>query len=176
MLCWDQDLAGTRPWAVGGEALRQNTHPMEVKWQNPSLSKCFSWCPWPGFSEGPGDVWSFSSAGWARCLRGFEQPCRVSLRSLCCCHTQPCSRVSHVSLPRWAWPCECCSSSGWCLSLRGTRGLPALPRGSVPQNLCTSQGPQRSAARWQCQLLVRTVAVPGSHHFRSQNEALTLSL
>lgn len=56
------------------------------------LLNSFPWCPWPGFSEGPGDIESLSVQGEP------EEPLLLSHTSLlsALCVT--------VSLPRWTWP------------------------------------------------------------------------
>lgn len=144
-----------RPWAVGTEALGQNTHPVEVKWQNPSLFTCFS----TAFLGARGQGFQRGQVT----LRVYL--CRVSLRSLCCCHTRPCS------VP--------CVSQCHCQDGHGPKNAAPAPLGCegclhCPTVLCCkTSAPPKSLGRWPSQLLLRTVTVPDSHHFRPQNKALT---
>lgn len=57
--------------------------------------------------------------------------------------------------------------------VRDVRAACTAPRICAPKPLHLQEGPKRSVAWWQCQLLIWTVAVPGSCHFRSHNKALT---
>lgn len=164
MSCWE-------------EALEQNTHPLEVKWQNPSLFTCFStaFLGAQGFQQGQ-VTFRVSALQGELCVWGAQgSPAGRAWGASAAVTHRPCSvpRVSHiiarVGMALW-------TLHQLHLVPLQVRDVRALPHRSVLQNLCTSKGPRRSVARWQWQLLVRTVTVPGSHHFTAQNKALTLLL
>lgn len=111
-----------------------------------------------------------STQGEPRARGGSGHPCGVTWQELlwppAAPSTTPCApRVTAaVAVTPWMlyrvhsvpYPAE---EHGDCLRSR-----------AVLQNLSTSRGSRRSLARWQCQLLIRTVTAPASRHFRAHNK------